>query len=68
VLFIPGAHRSRLDPSSDDRLGTKTGIDATIRVGTEVRFKRIGVPGEEAVDPVAIVDRRPATAWRRTLR
>jgi 2,5-furandicarboxylate decarboxylase 1 len=69
VLVIPGAHGSRLDPPGDDRLGAKMGIDATIPLGTdEMRFKRIRMPSEEAVDPAAIVDPRPATAWRGALR
>jgi 2,5-furandicarboxylate decarboxylase 1 len=66
VLIVPGAHGSRLDPSSDDGLGAKMGIDATIPLGTEMmRYKRIRVPGEEAVDPAAVIDPRP---WRDALR
>jgi 2,5-furandicarboxylate decarboxylase 1 len=69
VLVIPGAHGSRLGPPSDDRLGAKMGIDATISLGTdEMRFKRIRLRGEGAVDATAIVDPRPATAWRGALR
>jgi 2,5-furandicarboxylate decarboxylase 1 len=66
VLIIPGAHGSRLDPSSDDGVGAKMGIDATIPLGTDpMRYKRIRVPGEEAVDVAAVVDPRP---WRDALR
>jgi len=62
VLIVPGAHGSRLDPSSDDGLGAKMGIDATIPLGTDpMRYKRIRVPGEEAVDLAAVIDPRP---WR----
>ncbi len=63
MLVIPGAHGSPLDPSSDDGLGTKMEIDATIHLGTdEMSLKGIRVPGEEAVDPAAIGNSRPATA------
>jgi 2,5-furandicarboxylate decarboxylase 1 len=65
VLIVPGAHGSRLDPSSDDGVGAKMGIDATIPLGTDpMRYKRIRVPGEEAVDVAAVVDPRP---WRDAL-
>lgn len=68
VVIIPGAHGSRLDPSSDDGLGAKMGIDATVPIGSPpLRFKRIRVPGEEAVDPAAVLDPRPPTAWREAL-
>jgi 2,5-furandicarboxylate decarboxylase 1 len=65
VVIIPGAHGSRLDPSSADGVGAKMGIDATIPLGADpMRFKRIRVPGEEAVDPSAVLDPRPPAAWR----
>ena len=38
------------------------GIDATMPLAApEMRFKRIRVPGEEAVDLAAVIDPRP---WR----
>jgi len=41
-------------------------IDATIPLGTDpMRYKRIRVPGEEAVDKEAVVDPRP---WRDAVR
>ncbi len=68
VVIVSGAHGSRLDPSSDDGVGAKMGIDATIPLGADaMRFKRIRVPGEEAVDPAAVVDPRPAASWRDAL-
>lgn len=69
MLVIPGAHGSPLDPSGDEGLGAKMGIDATIHLGTdEMHLKRMRVPGEEAVDPATIGDPRPAPARRGVLR
>lgn len=65
IVVIPGAHGSRLDPSSNDGVGAKMGIDATIPLGADpMRFKRIRVPGEESVDAASVVDPRPAARWR----
>jgi 2,5-furandicarboxylate decarboxylase 1 len=65
LVVISGAHGSRLDPSADNGVGAKLGIDATIPLGSDpMRFKRIRIPGEEAVDLVASVDPRPAAQWR----
>lgn len=65
IVVIAGAHGSRLDPSAADGLGAKMGIDATIPLGSDpMRFKRIRVPGEDTVDPAAVLDPRPAAQWR----
>jgi len=68
IIVIPGAHGSRLDPSADNGVGAKMGIDATIPLGVDpMRFKRIRIPGEEAVDAPSVLDPRPATQWRDVL-
>jgi len=68
IVIIPGAHGSRLDPSADNGVGAKMGIDAPIPLGGDpMRFMRIRIPGEEAVDAAAVVDPRSATQWRDVL-
>jgi 2,5-furandicarboxylate decarboxylase 1 len=69
LVIVPGAHGSRLDPSNEDGVGAKMGIDATIPLGGDpMRYKRIRIPGEEAVDPGAVADPRPAVRWRDALK
>jgi 4-hydroxybenzoate decarboxylase len=41
VVFITGAKGSSLDPSSKNGLTTKLGIDATMELGKEERYKRV---------------------------
>ena len=51
VFIVSGACGNKLDPSSDDGLSAKMGIDATVPTkekGTD-RFLRIRIPGEEAI-------------------
>jgi 2,5-furandicarboxylate decarboxylase 1 len=68
LVVIPGAHGSRLDPSAENGVGAKMGIDATIPLGSDpMRFQRIHVPGEESVDPAKALDPRPGTSWRDAL-
>lgn len=60
LLVIPNAQGSRLDPSSRDGISAKMGVDATVPLGAEpFAFKRIRVPGEEAVDLRALTDPDP---------
>ena len=52
VFIVSGACGNKLDPSTDDGLSAKMGIDATVPMkekGTE-RFQRIRIPGEENLD------------------
>ena len=52
VFIVSGACGNKLDPSSDDGLSAKMGIDATVPMkdkGTE-RFLRISIPGENEID------------------
>ncbi|MEW6276375.1 MAG: UbiD family decarboxylase [Bacillota bacterium] len=50
VFIIERALGNRLDPSSDDGLSDKMGIDATIPLNAESgRFEKIRIPGEDAI-------------------
>nr|WP_255635874.1 UbiD family decarboxylase [Azospirillum sp. 412522] len=63
LVVVGNSQCSKLDPSTDEGLGAKWGIDATIPIGSpEMKFKRIRVPGEESVD----LDRlaAPGVDWR----
>jgi 2,5-furandicarboxylate decarboxylase 1 len=51
LVVVSGAQGSKLDPSSDEGISAKMGIDATKPVSTEpMEFKRIHVKGIENVD------------------
>jgi 2,5-furandicarboxylate decarboxylase 1 len=51
LLVVSGAQGSKLDPSSEEGISAKMGIDATKPVEAEVmKFKRIHVKGLEEVD------------------
>lgn len=57
LVVIDGAQGSKLDPSTDDGVGTKVGIDATVPLGApEMKFTRIRVPGEEELDLDETID------------
>lgn len=63
LVVIADSQCSRLDPSTRDGLGTKMGLDATIPLGvSEMRFKRIAVPGEAEVVLEDVL--RPGADWR----
>jgi 2,5-furandicarboxylate decarboxylase 1 len=68
LVIIANAQGSKLDPSSRDGVSAKFGIDATIPLSAPPgKFRRIRVPGEEAVDPAAVVDARCGGDWRRAV-
>lgn len=47
LVTVAGTQGSKLDPSTDDGLGAKMGLDATVPTDApEMRFTRIRVPGE----------------------
>ena len=51
LLVVSGAQGSRLDPSANEGVSAKMGIDATVPVGAIAdTYRRIRVPGEESVD------------------
>lgn len=57
LVLIPGSQGSKLDPSTDNGLGCKTGFDATVPASApEFRFRRIRVPGEDEIDLDAALD------------
>jgi 2,5-furandicarboxylate decarboxylase 1 len=67
LVIVPESQGSKLDPSNRDGVGAKMGIDATKPLAAkEMTFKRIRVPGEEAVD-VAEVLRSERVDWRNAL-
>jgi 2,5-furandicarboxylate decarboxylase 1 len=51
LVVISGAQGSKLDPSTDNGVGSKMGLDATKPLSAaEMTFKRIRVPGEDHLD------------------
>ncbi len=63
LIVIGGAQGSKLDPSSDDGVSAKLGIDATVPLSAPAgKFTRIHVPGEDTVDLAAVV--RTGRDWR----
>jgi 2,5-furandicarboxylate decarboxylase 1 len=65
LVIVPEAQGSKLDPSTRDGVGAKMGIDATKPLDAdEMKFKRIRVPGEEAVDLAAVSGAASPQAWR----
>jgi 2,5-furandicarboxylate decarboxylase 1 len=68
VLIVSDAQGSRLDPTTNDGVGAKMGIDATTPLDAPpMRYKRIRVPGEDEVDLDRVVASGPASEWRRNL-
>ena len=68
LLVVPESQGSKLDPSNRDGVGAKMGLDATKPLAaSEMHFKRIRVPGEEAID-VDEVLKRSTTDWRGALK
>jgi len=50
TLIVERALGNKLDPSSNDGISDKMGIDATIPTGADpFRFEKIRIPGEESV-------------------
>ena len=65
LLVVPESQGSKLDPSTRNGVGTKMGLDATKPLdASEMKFKRIRVPGEEKIDPAQVVAAAPASSWR----
>lgn len=57
LVIVNRSQGSKLDPSTQDGVGSKLGFDATVPLGTpEFRYKRIRVPGQEDVDLGACID------------
>ena len=57
LVVVSNSQGSKLDPSTDNGVGAKMGLDATIPLDTpEMKFKRIQVPGEQDIDLDAVLD------------
>lgn len=64
IIVVPESQGSKLDPSAQAGVGAKVGFDATIPVDAPpMKFKRIKVPGEDAVDLDAVLQPQ-GTLWR----
>jgi 2,5-furandicarboxylate decarboxylase 1 len=68
LLVISGAQGSKLDPSSEQGISAKMGIDATKPVEAEVmKYNRIHVRGLEDVDLASMLERDAGAAFARTM-
>ncbi len=57
LIVVKRALGNKLDPSSDDGISDKMGIDATVPCGADpFRFERIRIPGENNIDLGAYID------------
>jgi 2,5-furandicarboxylate decarboxylase 1 len=66
LVVVSGAQGSRLDPSSDNGISAKMGIDATKPLSTDpMEFKRIHVKGVENVDLGRVLQDDPKAAFAR---
>jgi len=62
---VANAQGSRLDPSSNNGVSAKMGIDATIPLDApEFRYKRIRIPGEDRVDLGSVIATHDNRGWR----
>ena len=69
LLVVSETQGSKLDPSTRNGIGAKMGLDATKPLSAaEMEFKRIRVPGEEAVDLDRVAGSTAATDWRAVLK
>lgn len=51
MVVIHDSQGSKLDPSTDNGLGSKTGFDCTIPLNSEpMRYKRITIPGYDELN------------------
>ena len=67
LIVVSEAQGSKLDPSSRDGVSAKMGFDATIPVSSPaLKYKRIRVPGEEAVDIAKVIDE--GADWRSAIK
>ncbi|MGC1661993.1 MAG: UbiD family decarboxylase, partial [Bradyrhizobium sp.] len=66
LVVVSGAQGSKLDPSSDNGISAKMGIDATKPLSTDqMEFKRIHVKGGEKVDLDKALQKDPKAAFAR---
>jgi 2,5-furandicarboxylate decarboxylase 1 len=65
LVVVPGSQGSKLDPSAQNGVGAKMGLDATKPLSApEMKFKRIRVPGEDTVELSGVLD--AGANWRAT--
>jgi 2,5-furandicarboxylate decarboxylase 1 len=68
LVVVAGAQGSKLDPSSNNGISAKMGIDATKPLETEpMEFKRIHVKGVENVDLDQVLQDDPKAAFARII-
>ncbi|HXZ01074.1 MAG TPA: UbiD family decarboxylase [Stellaceae bacterium] len=68
LVIIANAQVSGLDPSAENGVGAKLGIDATIPLDApKMRFTRIRVPGEAEVALDRVIDAAGGGDWRKAL-
>jgi 2,5-furandicarboxylate decarboxylase 1 len=68
LLVVSGAQGSKLDPSSQEGISAKMGIDATKPVEAELmKFKRIRVKGLEDIDLSRVLEQDANAAFARTI-
>src|SRR5216684_4431211 len=69
LVIVPESQGSKLDPSNRDGVGAKMGLDATKPFkAPEMVFKRIRVPGEEAIDVTEVLKQSGGADWRAALK
>ena len=68
LVVIPDSQGSKLDPSTNEGVGAKMGLDATKPLAAgDMVFRRIRVPGEDKVDLGRVVATTAGAAWRAAL-
>ncbi len=66
MVVVSGAQGSKLDPSTDDGIGAKLGLDATAPLSDDpLAFRRIHVKGEEEVNLSEVLVKAPNAAFAR---
>jgi 2,5-furandicarboxylate decarboxylase 1 len=69
LVIVPESQGSKLDPSNRDGVGAKMGLDATKPFkAPEMVFKRIRVPGEEAINVADVLKQGGNADWRKALK
>jgi 2,5-furandicarboxylate decarboxylase 1 len=69
LVIVPESQGSKLDPSNRDGVGAKMGLDATKPLAAaEMVFKRIRVPGEEAIEVAEILKNSSGANWHAALK
>lgn len=68
LLIVTESQGSKLDPSTRNGVGAKMGLDATKPLdANEMKFKRIRVPGEDAVDVKKVLSGVAGASWRQAV-